>query len=311
MITAQSNPFARRLVLGTAQFGMDYGATNAAGQVTQNEAAAIVALATKAGVEVIDTAAGYGTSETVLGEILPGFSLLRVITKIPEIGGASISATDIAQARQTLLQSLARLRRDTLDAVLLHHGADILKPGGAQAVGLLQSLKRDGVAARIGVSVYDANDIDSILHVFTPDIVQLPVNLLDQRLIGSGHIARLKSKGVEIHARSIFLQGVLLAEPAKRPAHFQRFKEQFGPYDTFLSHSSLSRMQACLGFMAQHSGADRIVVGVTSAAELSEIIAAGDMVPAIPPMRDLACDDPTVVDPRRWTLPPRTKASAR
>lgn len=294
----------RKLILGTAQFGMPYGATNVTGQVTPQEAVKILAVAVEAGIDSIDTAAGYGVSETVLGTLLPAFPLLRVITKLPGIGGAVISADDIRSARETISKSLEHLHRDTLDGLLLHQGEDIFKPGGEQVIELLQSLRETGVAARIGVSVYDASDIDRILKVFKPDIVQVPLNLFDQRLIGSGHIRRMTEAGIEVHARSAFLQGILLADAAALPVYFRRFDEPFERYRNFLLRNELTRMQACLGFVTQLSGMDRIVVGVTRASELTEILASIDSAVDLSSMSELSCEDPMLIDPRRWTVSP-------
>lgn len=292
----------RKLVLGTVQFGLPYGATNVSGQVLEQEVAEIVALAAKVGVNCIDTASGYGTSEFVLGALLPDYPALQVITKLPAIGASTITDADIRAARQTLSQSLQHLRRDHVEGLLVHNTADLRKQGGRKVWELLQSLKRDGIARRIGVSVYDAQDIDGVLSLFTPDIVQLPVNLFDQRLIESGHIGKLKAAGVDVHARSAFLQGVLLAERDKRPAYFRTYDDVFARYEAFLGRNSLSRIRASLGFAMEESGADRVLVGVTSVNELREILASASGSP-LPSMRSLASDDPALVDPRGWTLP--------
>jgi aryl-alcohol dehydrogenase-like predicted oxidoreductase len=291
---------ADRLILGTAQFGMPYGITNGRGQVSAREVDAILLHAQDAGVTVIDTAAGYGTSEETLGLCLSGLPCFKVITKIPSVSSETVAPTDVQRIRDSVFRSLDRLRRDKVDGLLVHHAADLLKPGGEKIVELLESLKREGTTARLGVSVYDAEEIDRVLKVVRPDIMQIPINLFDQRLMQSGHLASLREAEIEIHGRSAFLQGVLLADPSRLPDYFGRFADQFELYGEFIGEHKLSRLAACLGFMFEQSGVDRIIVGVTLKSELAEILAAVPGQSRLPRMNKLACSDAALVDPRRW-----------
>jgi aryl-alcohol dehydrogenase-like predicted oxidoreductase len=279
---------------------MPYGITNRHGQVSAHDVNAILVHAQDAGVTMVDTAAGYGSSEETLGLCLPDLPGLKVITKIPLVTSETVAAKDVQRIRDTVLRSLDRLRRDKLDGLLAHHGADLLKPGGERIVELLESLKRGRTTASLGVSVYDADEIERILKVMRPDIVQVPISLFDQRLMLSGHIAMLRKAGIEVHGRSAFLQGVLLADASGLPGYFRRFADQFSLYEKFIGEHKLSRLAACLGFMIEQSGVDRIIVGVTTKSELAEILAALPAQSALPPMNELACGDAALVDPRRW-----------
>jgi aryl-alcohol dehydrogenase-like predicted oxidoreductase len=290
-----------RLVLGTAQFGMPYGVTNRHGKVSEAAAAQILSTACDAGISMIDTAAGYGTSEAVLGKCLAGLPEIGVITKTLAFPGDKITAADAGALRTNLECSLKRLDRRRVEALLIHHGSDVLKPGGDRLLEMLASLKASGLTARIGVSVYDAADLDGVLEKLHPDVVQLPLNLFDQRLVRSGHIERMKAAGIEIHARSIFLQGILLADTAGLPAYFSSFSRQFASYAKLLERAGLRPLQACLGFVLKQSGADRAVVGVTGTSDLQEILSALATMPAsLPDMSAFATDDLALIDPRRW-----------
>jgi aryl-alcohol dehydrogenase-like predicted oxidoreductase len=302
---------AERLILGTAQFGMPYGVTNRHGQVSAYEVNAILIHARDAGVTMIDTAAGYGTSEETLGFCLPDLPSLKVITKIPSVISETVAATDTQRIRDSISRSLDRLRRDKVHGLLTHHGADLLKPGGERIVELLESLKQEGTTACLGVSVYDADEIDRILKMMRPDIVQLPVNLFDQRLVQSGHIAMLREAGIEIHGRSTFLQGILLTKASELPEYFRHFVGQFALYERFIDEHKLPRLVACLGFMIEQSGVDRVIVGVTTRKELAEILAVLRRQFALPPMNKLACSDASLVDPRRWVFSAQASAATR
>lgn len=292
--------FSSRLVLGTVQFGMPYGITNRRGQVSPETAREILSDACEAGISLVDTASGYGTSEALLGQCLPDFPSIGVVTKTAVIDAAVIGPAEIQKVRESISCSMEFLQRSRLEGLLVHNGGDLLKPGGEGLVELLMLLKSEGRIERIGVSVYDAKEIDHILEIFRPDIVQLPLNVFDQRLIQGGHIEALRSAKIEIHARSAFLQGILLANPSVLPDYFRKFDDIFAAYLEFLDNSKLSPLSACLGFMIQQSGVDRVIVGVTARSELAEILAALPTGPSMPPMHMLASNAPGLVDPREW-----------
>lgn len=295
---------ASRLALGAVQFGMPYGATNTRGQVPVREVAAILHRAQEAGILLVDTAAGYGTSEEVLGDVLPGFPTIDVVTKLPPFSGSVIGEADIRAVHDTVLRSCDLLGRPALYGLLVHHSDDLSKPGGEAVAELLHRLKQDGIAARVGVSVYDIEDVDRVLKSFLPDIVQMPINLFDQRFVQSGCVERLKKAGIEVHARSIFLQGVLLTNRSLLPRYFAPFAKKFADYSSFLTERGTTPLAACLSFMMEQSGADRVLVGVTSVEELDQILAALTQSVTLPTMGHLASNDLALIDPRKWRLAP-------
>gem|GEM_PF-2061768 len=187
-----------KLGLGTVQFGQAYGVSNTGGQVAPDEAARILAQAAQAGVAVLDTAANYGTAEDVLEKL--DTKPFRLVTKTISVK-QGVPAV-VARARQ----SAERLKADTL---LVHAAADLKDDALWPA---LQALKAEGVFRKIGISVYVADDPLAVAQTFRPDVMQLPFSVLDQRLLKSGALMRLKDLGVEIHARSIFLQGLLFLD---------------------------------------------------------------------------------------------------
>ena len=144
---------------------------------------------------------------------------VRIVTKTA-VGPkpAVFGQEDTDTIRAAFFTSLDRLRQDRVYGLLIHHGSDLLIPGGERLIELLSSLKRGGQVEKVGVSIYSGDELDGVLEKFVPDIVQLPLNIADQRLRNSGHLAKLDGLGVEIHVRSV-LQGVLLAAPDSLPAY--------------------------------------------------------------------------------------------
>lgn len=296
-----ANAAIGKLGLGTAQFGRAYGVTNARGQVPESEVERIVAAALAAGVDLFDTAAAYGDSERVLGRVLGPRSGVRIVSKLPPIPGDRIGEAEIGDCRAAIERSLMLLRRESLDALLLHRPDDLRKVGAERLVDLLTKLRQAGTVAKIGISAYRGAQIDLALDRLPLDVVQVALNLLDRRLLQDGTLQRLKDGKVEIHARSAFLQGALLAEPASLPGHFAPHLDRLGAVGMIAERAGLSRLALCLRFVLALPVVDRVIVGVTSLAELQQIIAAStDSRPLPDGLAALASDDPSLLDPSLW-----------
>ncbi|MCC7410168.1 MAG: aldo/keto reductase [Gammaproteobacteria bacterium] len=291
-----------KIGLGTVQLGMPYGIANHAGQVPADRACAIVARAFAAGVQVFDTAADYGDAESILGAALAPGERLRVVTKLPRLP-ADIAETAAIErwARDTLARSLRRLRRTRLAALLVHHASDLLGTRGAQLYAGLLALKHEGQVAAIGASVYAAQEIEALLARYALDIVQLPLNLLDQRLVRGGQLQRLRAAGVEIHARSLLLQG-LLAMPGDGPpaAWLDPWRTLLRAFRAAAGAEGLSPLQAAIGFAATVPEIDCAIVGVTSTTELDEVLDAASIRLPAHWYHRFAVNDAALLDPSRW-----------
>lgn len=290
-----SSSVVSRLALGTAQFGLAYGIANRTGQVPLAAASESLALAQAAGLDTIDTAIGYGESESVLGRI--GVEHWRVISKLPPIPD---DCPDVEQwLEDALAGSLSRLGLPRLHGLLLHAPADLL---GAQGPALLRGLrnaKECGQVGRLGISIYDPAELDAILPVFEPEIVQSPFNVLDRRLETSGWLARLHGNGTEIHVRSIFLQGLLLMDETAYLPKFAPWQDLLQRWRQWLAARQVSAVAAALGFVAQRPEISRLVVGIDGPAQLNEIIAAARLAaPSVP--EDLQGHDPKLLNPSNW-----------
>jgi aryl-alcohol dehydrogenase-like predicted oxidoreductase len=273
-----------KLGLGTVQFGQAYGVSNARGQVSQIEVRAILARAAASGIRVLDTAANYGEAEAVLAR--QDTAPFRIVTKTVSAKNG-IDAV-VARARQ----SARTLKADTL---LVHAAADLQDDALWPA---LQQLKADGTFKQVGISVYVADDPSALAQRFRPDVMQLPVSMLDQRLIRDGTLARLKALKVEVHARSIFLQGLLFLDtlpPKLRPA-----APALAAIKKRIADAGSTPLAAALGFVLSRPEIDVALVGVTQAAELAEILAAAAQpLPGLD-WPALALDDELALTPSRW-----------
>lgn len=291
-----------KLGLGTVQFGADYGISNKDGKTPTAEVAAILDAATELGVRIIDTACLYGDSEDVLGRSMPPDSRFDIVTKTPQFAKQSLDEADAQQVEDTFRSSLLRLNRPSVYGLLIHRADDLFVSGGDLLMDRLLTLKQSGLVSKIGVSVYSAHQIDEVLARFPIDLIQLPINALDQRLLQSGHLQKLKRAGVEIHARSIFLQGLLLMGLQDVPDYFSSIRERLESYHRFIEAQGLIPIQAALGFVANIPEIDQVICGVNNRQQLREICAAVQVKVRSEDYADFAVMDEAIVNPALWRI---------
>lgn len=291
-----------KLGLGTAQYGMSYGISGPGWRVPRSEVEAILDLALANGIAVIDTAPAYGGSEAVIGECLSERTGFRVVTKTIPLRSGSVGSSDITRVDAEFATSLERLKTQSVDAVLVHHADDLLVPGGHRLVELLAQWQRQGRVRKCGVSVYDSQQVRSLFEMHDFDIVQLPVSVFDQRLVGDGTLEFLKGKGVEIHARSALLQGLVAMQPESLPSPLQTARPLLERFQRSMAEARMSPVTGALRYVAGLAAIDAVIIGVHFAAQLRECISGMQAEAAVCDYRSFACDDEMVVDPRRWKL---------
>ncbi len=289
-----------KLGIGTVQFGLDYGISNRDGKIPFSEVQKILELASKAGISLLDTASQYGDSEQVLGSVLPKSHPFQIVTKTPGFKTNKIHSEHGTTLKKTFYKSLENLNMKSLFGLMIHHADDLLTPGGEYLFETMEDLKSSGMVSKIGVSVYSAAQIDLIIDRFPIDLIQVPVNLLDQRLIQSGHIRALKQAGVEIHARSVFLQGLLLMNPDVLPAYFSSIRQHLKEFHANCIRENISPVFVCLDFILNHPEIDRVLTGVCSQKELEDILDATMMGKLSMEYAGLACQDESIIDPSKW-----------
>ncbi len=293
-----------KIGLGTVQFGVDYGVSNKDGKTPAAEVAAILAAADELKVRVLDTASLYGDSEQVLGNCLPAAAGFDIVTKTPQFAKPVLDADDAERLRQVFYESLTKLNCDSVYGLLIHRADDLFVPGGERLMAALTGLKQQGLVAKIGVSVYDSAQIDQILQRFDIDLVQLPISVLDQRLLVSGHLQKLKSAGVEVHARSVFLQGLLLMDVSEIPAYFAPLRHVIESYRAFIRARGLTPLQAAVGFVSGLTEIDRIICGVNNAQQLRDICDAASVELDCSEFAEFAIGEEAIVNPALWRLEP-------
>lgn len=261
-----------RLGLGTVQWGMAYGIADRRGQAPFAEVGNMLRIASEHGISLLDTAHTYGEAEKVLGRHDISSQGFRVVTKVPPIRSSYIDAQAAAQVAAAFQESLQRLRCAQAYGLLVHQAGNLLMPGSDRLWAALQSLKGEGLVEKVGVSVYHPRQLENILERHRIDLVQLPFNLYDQRFAQTGLLRRLKQAGIEVHARSAFLQGVLLLPPDRLPGHFVAIRDHHAHLHHRIGEAGLTPLEACLRFCLARDDIDRVIVGCKTVEQLAEVL---------------------------------------
>jgi aryl-alcohol dehydrogenase-like predicted oxidoreductase len=284
-----------KLALGTVQFGQDYGIANSNGQTSRSEVEKILELARLKGIKTLDTAIAYGESESVLGQI--GVQDFNIITKLPELPKDCNNIKKLIEHQ--LNESLHRLGVPSIYGLLLHCPQQLLEPGNENLWTALLKLKEQGLVKKIGYSLYGPNELEQLWSQFKPDIIQAPYNIFDRRMVTSGWFKRLQNEGVEIHGRSIFLQGLLLFKNKNRPQQFDKWSDHWQLWDRWLEQNRITPLQATLAFALAEDKVNKVIVGVDNCVQLKEIInAANTAIKDFP--EELSITDAKLINPSNW-----------
>ena len=257
------------LMLGTAQFGVDYGIANQTGKPAQHQVDEMISFAWNNGVNCLDTASSYGESEMVVGKALENLGLshrMKIVSKVAHFSDDLSLAEVKDHIHKSVYGSLARLKVDYLDVCLFHHEKYFY------AIELLNELKKQGVVKSIGLSFSGINFDDAAKVLSSPliDVVQVPGSVLDRRFENSGFIlAQERSKPVFV--RSVYLQGLLTQETA--PAHLAAMQPALDGIGELACQYDLSREELCVRYILGIQGASSLLMGVDNLNQLKENIA--------------------------------------
>jgi aryl-alcohol dehydrogenase-like predicted oxidoreductase len=293
-----------RLMLGTVQFGLNYGIANRAGQPTFDDVKAILRCVHEQGINCIDTAAGYGTSEEVLGRALAELDLAGqfiIVTKVKHLpDGLSVRKSE-QHVEESVLNSLKRLRVEVLPVCLFHVEKNV------GYVNALQKLKERGIVRHIGVSISTPPGAERALDTGLVDALQIPTNVLDDRYASVWTAA--KQKGVALFARSIYLQGLLLMTDADTPPALAEVIPIRRQLASLATQSGISMTELAMRYVLSIPELTSVLIGVDSVSQARENIALGargplsaDLLAAI--RQTVPALPEAVLNPILWNKPP-------
>jgi aryl-alcohol dehydrogenase-like predicted oxidoreductase len=258
-----------KLAIGGAQFGLDYGLSNKNKRTKLDELIKILDFCLTEKVTVIDTAMAYGNSEKQLG--LAGVKGFKIITKLP--AGINRINIDIYSYISSLIEkSLKELNVTKIYGLLLHQSMDLMSKNGEIIYKCLEDLKSQNIISKIGISIYDPHELESLIPNFGLDIVQAPYNLIDRRIEDTQWIIKLEKKKTQLYTRSVFLQGLLLMNKDNRPKYFKKWSSLFDNIDNHLIKNKLSPLEHSLNAVMHNKSIERLIVGVENLKQIKSIV---------------------------------------
>lgn len=254
----------------------------------------ILEIAARSNLGVFDLAGRSPQTESAIGDVMPRPNPFKIsISTVRADRGPDLVE---AEARA----ALQRLGVDQADCILVPSASELFGPHGLAMWDRLKALKDQGLTKKIGISVFASDDPLGLARRFRPDVVQAPASLLDQRLIVDGTLAAIAGLGMEVHLRSIFLNGLILLPPDRAPTHLKEAAARISRARRLIAEGKSDPLQAALGFALSRPEATAVLVGVASAAELNAVIRAAASPPPDLDWDEMAIDDPVALDPRAW-----------
>lgn len=284
-----------KLALGTSQFGLDYGIANVSGKLDEKIIKQVLDFALISGIRIIDTAQGYGDAEKIIGNF--GISDFQVITKV---SSNNLEKTK-CDLKTKIYKSLDLLNVKKLYGVLVHDASSLIKNDKFNIMQSLIQLKDEGLIKNIGISIYDPQDVNYFVPDFQIDIVQCPFNILDRRILKNNFLRTLHDNSIELHVRSIFLQGLLLMDRKFLPSNFMRWSNLFNKWFNWLRANDISNLEACLIYVNSFPQIDQIIFGVDNLIHLKSIIKMYKNLKNID-IPDFSSEDADLINPTNWKI---------
>lgn len=251
-----------RIILGTVQFGMQYGINNTTGLLSENKIFDLLLRAREHGITTLDTAEAYGNSHDVLGKFNAQYEPFKIITKLKS------PDEDPSAQIQNILNDL---HIKSLEVFMFHSPSEFNRTT-KKTFKVLQDLSEKGTIKKIGVSVYTNEEAIEAAKNPLIKVIQLPFNLLDNLNKRKTVFADLKQKGVEIHVRSVFLQGLFFMKPSLLPSSLIPLKDDLIMLREIAEHENLSMEKLALGYVNRINEIDKVILGVENTEQLNSNI---------------------------------------
>jgi hypothetical protein len=284
-----------KIIIGSANFNQIYGIKK--NFIKKSEITKLLNLALKNKIKTIDTSPLYNNSEKIIG--LLNNNRFKIISKIPK-PPKNIKRENIKKwLKQSVMVSLKNLKLKKFECLLLHNANSLLSKNGDEIYKCIRSMKISGFTNKIGVSIYDFHVLDKILKKFKFNLIQAPFNILDQRLVEKGWLKKLKKRKIEVHARSIFLQGILLLKHNQLPKKLIKLSKNLKIWENWLKKNKFNSMQLCLSYVLNQRQLDGIVVGCNNTNQLKQILKLKKIKNNFS-LPNLNIKDKKLIDPRKW-----------
>jgi hypothetical protein len=285
-----------KIILGSANFDQIYGIKKRF--IKQNEVKKLFNLALKNKIKTIDSSPLYNKSEKIIGML--NNNKFKIISKIPRLPKNIKKKNIKGWLKCIVMASLKNLKIKKFECLLLHNANSLLDKNGNEIYKSIKNMKTNGLTNKIGISIYDFDRLDKILNKFKFNLIQAPLNILDKRLIETGWLKKLKKRKIEVHARSIFLQGILLLRHKQLPRKLKKLNKSWKIWENWLKKNRFNSLQVCLSFILNQRQLDGIIVGLDSKNQLNQILKIKKIKNKIL-IPDLNIRNRKLIDPRKWS----------
>jgi aryl-alcohol dehydrogenase-like predicted oxidoreductase len=261
-----------KITLGTAQLGFPYGISNQIGKISSITATEILKQTINMKINSFDTAPNYGKSEELIGNFIQNSKndCIKITTKIPRIilgNKEKINSSVYNFINQSIKKSSKKLQTEKIPIVLLHNSED-MKLFKDDISSSFNKLKKENKIKFSGVSVYTIEDIKEFLNQNEFDVIQIPINIFNSKIIDSGLLSELKKNNKIIFARSIYLQGLFFLNPKKLPTHLKKVKSKLENLCQISKEYDRSIEDICFSFIRDISEIDSMIIGLESINQL-------------------------------------------
>lgn len=264
-----------KIILGTAQLGLNYGITNQYGKPSLEKSLRIIKTALYNNITEFDTARAYGDSETVLGIARETFGEMNIITKLDPLKNLDKMST-IKEIHElvdnSIKTSLKNLKLHKLNTLLLHR---VNHYNNKVVWNYLLDKKKEKKIEKLGVSVYSVNEAIIALKDKNIQHIQLPINILDEQWFCNDFLELInKRTDVIVHCRSIFLQGILLSSKDKWPKLENINADEYVENLNMLvkKFGFKNKIELCLSYVKSIEWIDGLLMGVDTVDQLNENI---------------------------------------
>ena len=278
----------KNLMIGSANFTQRYGADST--KIKNNEIKKILNLAKKNNIYQIDTAEAYINKKDVFKNIDKKFKFSTKI--IPNSKWVSLEF-----CQNELERHFKVFNNNKVETLLFHDVKVLFTKNGSKIFRNLEILKKKKYFQKIGLSIYNTKCLTYIIANYDFNVVQCPYNILDKRILTSGWFDKLKSKGIEIHIRSIFLQGLLVNKNVYKKKYFKKWKKKFSEWFLWLEDNNISPIDYCFSDLLNYDF-DKIIIGINNSKNLEEIINFKTINKN--KMTNFNISDKNLIDPRNW-----------
>lgn len=281
--------FKKKIIIGSANFSNEYGVAKK--KINDVEKDKIIKLAISNNLYTIDTAEEYFRNNKIFKNIDKRF---KFMTKLK----LNKKWTSLDFCKKKIRSHLKKFNNNEVHTFLIHDIKILYSSAGPTIYMNLITLKKQNYFKKIGVSIYNPRCLNYLTNKYDINVVQCPYNLFDKRIINSGWFKKLKEKKIEIHVRSIFLQGLLVDNHLYKNKYFKKWQNIFFKWFKYLIKKNISPVQYCINDLIKYDF-DKIIIGINSKDNLKEILNFKVFKKEFK-FKDMSTNDLKLIDPRRW-----------